>query len=179
MSEAEFLDAYLDRIGLRGRLDPTLTTLRAVVAAHVATIPFENIDVLLGRPPKLDLASLQAKMVRGGRGGYCFEQNKLLRAALQALGFAATGLLARVVRGFPADAERVATHMAVRVDLPEGPFLADVGFGNLTPTAPLALVPEIERPAIGAVGACSHRTIGRGASVCSDKKKWNGILLSH
>ncbi|HYZ63848.1 MAG TPA: arylamine N-acetyltransferase [Acetobacteraceae bacterium] len=146
MSETVFdLDAYLERIGLSGRPDPTLATLRAVVAAHSATIAYENIDVLLGRPPKLDLASLQAKMVRGKRGGYCFEQNALLRAGLRALGFAATGMIARVVRGLPADAPRMAGHMAVRVDLPEGKFLVDVGFGNLTPTGPLALQPDLEQ----------------------------------
>lgn len=146
MSETFFdLDAYLDRIGLSGRPDPTVATLRVVVAAHCAAIPYENIDVLLGRPPKLDLDSLQAKMVRGKRGGYCFEQNMLLRAGLRALGFTATGMLSRVVRGFPPDAPRFAAHMVVRIDLPEGPLLVDVGFGNLTPTGPLAMQPIIEQ----------------------------------
>ena len=140
------LDAYLERIGLGKRLDPTFETLRAVVGAHCATIPYENIDVLLGRPPKLDLVSLEAKIVRGRRGGYCFEQNALLRAALHALGFDATGLLARVVRGASADAPAGACHMVVRVDFEDGPFLVDVGFGNLTPTYPLALRPLVEQP---------------------------------
>jgi N-hydroxyarylamine O-acetyltransferase len=146
MSETAFdLDAYLDRIRLGRRPDPTLETLRMVVSGHCAVIPFENIDVLLGRAPKLDLGSLQAKMVRGKRGGYCFEQNLLLRAGLCALGFTATGMIARVVRGLPADAARGASHMVVRVDLPEGPFLVDVGFGSLTPTGPLAMRPTIEQ----------------------------------
>ena len=146
MDDPKFdLDAYLLRIGIERRLDPTLETLSVVVGAHCATFPYENIDVLLGRPPKLDLETLQAKMVRGQRGGYCFEQNALLRAALRALGFAATGLLARVVRGSSADAPAGACHMVVRVDLEEGPFLADAGFGNLTPTSPLALRPLVEQ----------------------------------
>lgn len=146
MSETTFdLDCYLARIGLGGPPKPTLQGLGVIVGAHCAAIPYENIDVLLGRPPKLDLASLQAKMVRGGRGGYCFEQNLLLRAGLRALGFAATGMIARVVRGFPADAPRIAGHMVVRVDLPEGPFLVDAGFGNLTPTGPLAMQPTVEQ----------------------------------
>jgi N-hydroxyarylamine O-acetyltransferase len=139
------LDAYLDRIGLERPPKPTLEALSAIVGAHCAAIPFENIDVLLGRPPKLDLVSLQARMVHGKRGGYCFEQNLLLRAGLRALGFTATGMIARVVRGFPADAPRHASHMVVRVDLPDGPFLADTGFGNLTPTGPLAMQPAIEQ----------------------------------
>lgn len=135
------LDAWLRRIGYAAAREPTLPVLRAIVAAHTATIPFENIDVLLGRTPKLDLRSLQRKMVQAGRGGYCFEQNALLLGGLTALGFAATGLLARVIRGMPADASGPATHMTLRVDLAEGPYLADVGFGNLTPTAPLAMRP--------------------------------------
>jgi N-hydroxyarylamine O-acetyltransferase len=145
MTETFHLDAYLDRIRFGGKRDPTLETLRTVVGAHCSAIPYENIDVLLGRPPKLDLESLQAKMVRGKRGGYCFEQNLLLRAGLRALGFTVTGMIARVVRGFPPDAPRIAGHMVVRVDLPEGAFLVDAGFGNLTPTGPLAMQPAIEQ----------------------------------
>jgi N-hydroxyarylamine O-acetyltransferase len=79
MSHPDFdLTAWLDRINYNGARDPTLATLRAVVAAHCATIPYESVDVLLGEPPKLDVDSLQRKMVRGRRGGYCFEQNLLM-----------------------------------------------------------------------------------------------------
>jgi N-hydroxyarylamine O-acetyltransferase len=138
--------AWLRRISHSGPRTPGLATLRTIIAAHTATIPFENIDVLLGRPPKLDLESLQQKMIANRRGGYCFEQNILLHAGLTALGFRVTRLLARVIRGMQADAATPQTHMALRVDLPEGPFLADVGFGNVTPTAPLAFQPEIEQP---------------------------------
>jgi len=139
------VDAWLRRIGHTGRREPTLATLRAVIEAHTGTIPFENVDVLLGRPPKLDLGSLQQKLVRSSRGGYCFEQNSLLLAGLASLGFRVTGLLARVIRGMNADASGPATHMVVRADLPEGAFLADTGFGNQTPTAPLAMVPRVEQ----------------------------------
>src|SRR3954462_15972049 len=94
MSVTDFdLDAYLYRISLGGRPKPTLEALAVIVGAHCLAIPYENIDVLLGRPPKLDMASLQAKLVSGRRGGYCFEQNLLLRAALRPLGFRATGML--------------------------------------------------------------------------------------
>jgi N-hydroxyarylamine O-acetyltransferase len=139
------LDAYLARIGHAGPRDPSLAVLRAIVAAHTAAIPFENIDVFLGRGASLDSAVLQRKMLDGRRGGYCFEQNTLLRAALSAMGFDVTGLMARVVRGMDATAQTPRTHMTLRVDLPEGPFLADVGFGNLAPTAPLALALEQEQ----------------------------------
>ena len=140
------LDGYLARIGWSGAREPSLALLRAVVARHTATIPFENIDVFLGRGAPLDDAWLRDKMIRGGRGGYCFEHNTLLREALLALGFAVTGLMARVVRGMADDAATPRTHMLLRVDLPEGVFLADVGFGNLTPTAPLVLAPGREQP---------------------------------
>lgn len=146
MSESNFdQDGWLRRIGYEGSRKPTLETLRAVIAAHSSTISYESIDVLLDRPPKLDVPSLQQKMIAGGRGGYCFEQNMLFRAALQSLGFAVTSLQARVVRGLAIDAPRPALHMVLRIDLAEGPFLADVGFGNLAPTAPLALVPDVEQ----------------------------------
>lgn len=139
------LDAWLARIGYNGSREPTLATLRALIAVHTAAIPFENLDVFLGRVPKLDLASLQQKMIAHARGGYCYEQNMLFRAGLQALGYRTANLVARVIRGLPPDAERPAAHMALRIDLPQGAFLADVGFGSDTPTAPLAMTPNQEQ----------------------------------
>ncbi len=139
------LEAWLRRIGHDGPRTPDLATLRAIVSAQSGVIPFENVDVLLGRTPRLDLPSLERKLVTEGRGGYCFELNALLRAGLTALGFAVTGLLARVIVGLDADAARPATHMVPRVELPEGAFLADAGFGNLTPTGPLALIPGLDQ----------------------------------
>jgi N-hydroxyarylamine O-acetyltransferase len=138
-------DAWLERIQYRGSREPTLETLGYLVAAHASAIAYESIDVLLDRCPSLYLGALQAKMIRGGRGGYCFEQNTLFRAGLRSLGFAVTSLQARVVRGLAIDAPRPALHMVLRVELPEGPFLADVGFGNLAPTAPLVLFPIVEQ----------------------------------
>jgi N-hydroxyarylamine O-acetyltransferase len=146
MSDEAFdQDAWLTRIGYDGSRAPTLETLQAVTGAHSAAIAYESIDVLLDRPPKLDLASLQAKMVAGGRGGYCFEQNMLFRGGLRSLGYKVTSLQARVVRGLEIDAPRPMLHMVLRVDLPEGPVLADVGFGNLAPTAALKLTPLVEQ----------------------------------
>ena len=133
------LDAYLTRIGLPATGLPSLTLLRAVIARHSATIPFENLDIVLGRPVRLDISSIQTKLVDARRGGYCFEQNTLLRAALERMGFNVSSRMARVVRGAAADAITPRTHMLLCVELPEGAFLADAGFGNLTPTAPLAL----------------------------------------
>jgi N-hydroxyarylamine O-acetyltransferase len=137
--------AWFSRIGYDGPKVASLDTLRALVAAHARAIAYEGIDVLLDRPPRLDLGYLQNKMIHGGRGGYCFEQNFLFRAGLRSLGFAVTSLQARVVRGLAIDAPRPMLHMILRVDLPEGAYLADVGFGNLAPTAPLKLVADIEQ----------------------------------
>jgi N-hydroxyarylamine O-acetyltransferase len=146
MTEASFdRDAWLNRIGYSGSKDPTLETLRGLIAAHSSAIAYESIDVLLDRPPKLDIESLQRKMINSARGGYCFEQNFLFRAGLRSFGFAVTSFQARVVRGLAIDAPRPMLHMVLRVDLPEGAFLADVGFGNLAPTAPLKLIPDMEQ----------------------------------
>jgi N-hydroxyarylamine O-acetyltransferase len=146
MSDEVFdVDAWLTRIGYGGSRAPTLETLRALIALHSSVIAYESIDVLLHRPPQLDIASLQEKMIAGGRGGYCFEQNMLFRGGLRSLGYNVTSLQARVVRGLEIDAPRPMLHMVLRVDLPEGEFLADVGFGNLAPTAPLRLSTDVEQ----------------------------------
>jgi len=139
------IDAWFSRIGYNGSRDPTLENLRRLVTAHATAIAYESIDVLLNRPPSLNPKLLQSKMILGGRGGYCFEQNMLLRAGLVALGYQVTSLQARVVRGFEIDAPRPMLHMVLRVDLPEGAFLADVGFGNLAPTTALKLLVDEEQ----------------------------------
>jgi len=138
-------DGWLERIGYAGERVATLEVLHGLVYAHATAIAYESIDVLLDRPPKLDARALQVKLIRNRRGGYCFEQNMLFREGLRSLGFAVTSLQARVVRGLAIDAPRPALHMVMRVDLREGPFLVDVGFGNLAPTAALLLSPLVEQ----------------------------------
>ncbi|EMA8652861.1 arylamine N-acetyltransferase, partial [Cronobacter sakazakii] len=68
---------YFSRIGYTGEPRPTLETLTALHKRHTATIPFENLDVLLGREILLDDDAIFVKLVEAGRGGYCFEQNAL------------------------------------------------------------------------------------------------------
>lgn len=134
------LDAYLGRIGYHGPLAPTLTTLRSLHVLHPDAIPFEDISIFMGDPVPLDLAAIQAKLVHGGRGGYCYEQNALLRAALEALGFKVTGLAARVMWGAPQTAPpRPRTHMLLLVSLDQARYVVDVGFGGVVLTAPLLL----------------------------------------
>ncbi|GAU68802.1 putative arylamine N-acetyltransferase [Streptomyces sp. NBRC 110611] len=136
------LDAYLARIGYDGDRRPTLETLRRLHAAHSAAFAFENLDVVLGRPILLDLESLQAKMVRQRRGGYCYEQNLLYAAALERLGFRVSGLCARTRMGD--HRLRPATHALLRVDLDGEDWITDVGFGGEALLAPLPLRDGVE-----------------------------------
>jgi N-hydroxyarylamine O-acetyltransferase len=134
------LPAYFARIGL---VDPRggpadLDLLRRLHFAHAAAIVFENLDIQRGLPVRLDLDSLQAKLVTAGRGGYCFEQNALLATVLEALGYSLTRLCGRVRLGRPGQVPP-RTHMILRVELPEGPHLADVGFGALQLLEPMPL----------------------------------------
>lgn len=144
MEPAPDLDAYFARIGHRGERTATLATLQAVVLAHVQAIPFENLDVLLGRGIDLSPAAIERKLVQQRRGGYCFEQNALLLAVLQALRFDAVPLSARVRLQRPRDFTPPRTHMFVMVTLAGERWLCDVGVGGLSPTAPLRL--DVETP---------------------------------
>jgi len=141
------LDAYFARIDYAGPGDASLATLSAIHALHPAAIPFENLDPLLGRPVPLDLEALQEKMLRRRRGGYCFEQNTLLKAVLEGLGFSVTGLAARVLWMLPPDRPpNPRTHMLLKLDLADGAYIADVGFGGFLVAAPLKLVADLEQP---------------------------------
>jgi N-hydroxyarylamine O-acetyltransferase len=151
MSNEFRLEKYLARIGYKGALEANLHTLAALAASHVDAIPFEGFDPLLRRPGSLDLSALQAKLVDGRRGGYCFEQNTLFKAALETVGFAVTGLAGRVRWMSPPDSPLgPKTHMMLKVDLAEGTYLADVGFGACLLDAPLQLKTDIDqRTAMG------------------------------
>ncbi len=139
------LDAYFARTGYLGSRAPTLDTLHGLVRAHVQTIPFENLDVLLGRPIELAPEALMQKLVHDRRGGYCFEHNTLLLEVLTQLGFRARPLSARVRYQRPRDYTPARTHLLVRVELDES-WLADVGVGAMSPTAALRLAEHGEQP---------------------------------
>lgn len=138
MTETLDLDAYLARIGWHGPRVPTAGVLDGVLAAHMAAIPFENLDVLLGRPIPLETDALLAKLVHARRGGYCFEHNALLLHVLTELGFHARPLSARVRYQRPREFTPARTHLFVRVELEES-WLVDVGVGSMSPTAALRL----------------------------------------
>lgn len=139
------LDAYCARVGYAGPRTATAETLQAIIQHHTQTIPFENLNPFFRLPVKLDAASLQNKMVHSRRGGFCFEQNGLLRQTLLALGFTIRPLSARVVWNRPPGQLPPRTHMILHVPVADEVFHVDVGFGGNTPTAPLRLVTEIEQ----------------------------------
>jgi N-hydroxyarylamine O-acetyltransferase len=139
------VDAYLGRIGLAaaGRRSG-VDALHALHRAHVLSIPFENLDSSNGTPVSLEPAHLEDKLVARRRGGYCFEQNLLFKAALEALGFDdVTPVLARVRLG-GGDHERPRTHLLLQVQLDGETWHADVGFGGDSLLAPIPWGPGPE-----------------------------------
>src|SRR5215469_7855132 len=136
------VDAYFSRIGFSGPTPPTAETLRALHVSHIRTVPFENLDISLGRPIVCDEERFLHKIIDLHRGGFCYELNGAFAALLRALGFSVTLLSARVARE-DGSASAEFDHMALRVDLDE-PWLADVGFGDSF-LEPLRLKPEVEQ----------------------------------
>jgi N-hydroxyarylamine O-acetyltransferase len=145
MHDSIDLQAYFRRIGWEGELVPDMSTLQAIVTAHVAAIPFENLNPLLGLPVNLEPAALERKLVHEGRGGYCFEQNLLLQAILREIGFEVSGLIARVLWTLPEDAMTAQSHMLLRVEMAGESWLVDVGFGGQTLVGVLWLQADIEQ----------------------------------
>jgi N-hydroxyarylamine O-acetyltransferase len=135
-SSAFDLDAYLARIGLAGR-----PRFAQVHRAHATSIPFENLDPRRGVPVELATEQLERKLVAQRRGGYCFEQNLLLAAALQALGAEVDLMLARVRLGSEPGAVRPRSHLLLRVRCEGAEWHADVGFGPGTLLEPLPFGP--------------------------------------
>src|ERR1700722_11613870 len=137
------LDGYFERIDYHGAVAPTFDVLQDLITAQTRTISFENLDPLLGVPiDDLSPEALTDKLVRRGRGGYCYEHNGLMGYVLEELGFGVRRFGARVVwtlaAGAPVPSQ---THTLLVVTLPGGqqPYLVDVGFGGQTPTSPIRL----------------------------------------
>ena len=136
------IPAYLSRIAYSGATEPSLSTLRAIHRAHLLAVPFENLDISLGRKIVADEARILNKIVGLRRGGFCYELNGAFAALLRALGFKVTLLSARVARSNGGEGPEF-DHLTLRVDLDES-WLADVGFGESF-LEPLRLQPGIEQ----------------------------------
>lgn len=136
---------YLHRLGYDQPPPATLTTLRELQQRHTASFPFETLSTLLRLPVAMDFPAMQHKLLQEGRGGYCYELNRMFLALLQHLGFDARGLTGRVVMGGPEDELTARTHMLVLVAIDGVRYIADVGFGGMVPTAPLQLDTEDEQ----------------------------------
>jgi N-hydroxyarylamine O-acetyltransferase len=158
-SEQLDVDAYLERVGYDGDLKPTAETLRGLHRAHVAAIPFENLDIVLGRGISLEMDAMQDKLIRRDRGGYCYEHNLLFAALLERIGFAVSRLTARIRMG--SNEPQPSGHMLLRVDAGGRPWLADVGFGGQRLLEPIPL----EDGATARQGSWTYRLDYEGAGV--------------
>jgi len=151
------LEGYLARIGWDGRREPTRVTLDSVLRAHMQMVPFENLDVLLGRGIRIDLDSVYGKLVTARRGGYCFEHGTLLQAALQHLGFQPVAHAARVIQLRPRS-EAPLTHMFLTVQMEGRALVLDPGFGGHAPRVPVPLTGQDVRD-----GKDVHRMVRQGS----------------
>jgi N-hydroxyarylamine O-acetyltransferase len=138
MAQSFDLDAYLARINYEGPRAPTFDAVAGILRAHIACIPFESFDVLLGRPIRLDPQNLQAKIVARRRGGYCFEHASLMYAVLEAIGFAPVRHCSRVVL-FEPRRESVRQHMFLTISIDGADYVIDPGFGPFASTSPIPM----------------------------------------
>ena len=142
------LGRYFARIGYSDPVNVDLDTLNGIMQAHAQSVPFENLDVLLGRPIDLSPDALERKIITEHRGGYCFEQNGLLLHVLQTIGFQVTPLSARVRYQRPRDYTPARTHLFLSVQIDAVPWVADVGVGSMSLTSAFRLDLEGEQPTL-------------------------------
>lgn len=150
------VEAYLHRIHYNGSLEPTFQLLSALQEAHLLAVPFENLDIHLGREILLEEEALFHKIVEQRRGGFCYELNGLFALLLRTLGYKVTMLsagVAHAISGFGPEFD----HMALLVQL-ERPWLVDVGFGDSV-HKPLLFKEAVEQPQ----NECSYRLTRDGS----------------
>lgn len=146
MSDDAKLNAYFERIGFSGSIAPNIQTLDVLHRLHPASIPYENLDTLMGLPVSLDLRAVEAKLLNGRRGGNGFEHNRLFLAVLTTLGFEARAHRARVLsNGAGGESSASDDHTVITVNLVGITYLADVGLSGPTLTAPLKLRSGVEQ----------------------------------
>lgn len=170
------LDGYLARIGFSGKPAADLDTLRRLQRLHPRSIPFENLSPLLGEPVRLDIASLEDKLVARRRGGWCFEQNLYFTHVLRTIGFEVKTLAARVRWNVPAGVTTSRSHMLMRVVVKGEPYIADVGFGGLVLTGPLRLEAGIEQ----STPHEAHRLVASGEAFALEAKvagEWQTLYV--
>lgn len=136
------VDRYLHRIGYDGSREPVLATLQGLQRAHLTSVPYENLDLLYRRPCSLATSVMYDKIVNQRRGGYCFELNGMFTWLLREMGFTVSEYFGRWLLG-EALAVPKRRHRILRVDLPEGHYVADVGVGRVCPLTPLRLAPDL------------------------------------
>jgi len=158
------LNAYCRRIGFVGRLEPTLPVLKSLAERHACSIPFENLDVVLGRGVDLNPEALEKKLVHDRRGGYCFEQNSLMLGVLRQIGFEVTPLAGRVRLGRTREELPPRTHLFLSVKIEGEEWLFDVGVGGFSLTTPIRrnsneeqLTLHEPRRILGSEGAYFHQ----------------------
>jgi N-hydroxyarylamine O-acetyltransferase len=121
---------YLRRLGMVARPMPALATVAELMARHMRTVPFENLDIVAGTPRRLSTDTALRKVAADCRGGFCYELNEAFRALLDHLGFTVRRIEARVWQAVAQQFGAPFDHLALVVSLPEGEFLVDVGFGD-------------------------------------------------
>ena len=129
-------DAYLARTGAARPAQHNLDELTQLSRKQAFSIPFENLDILLGRGVNVSPEAIFDKLIGRRRGGYCFELNGLFLQALQHFGFDARALLARVHVSGEASGR---THQVSLVGLDGESWVVDVGFGTSCPRYPMPL----------------------------------------
>ena len=151
--------AYLDRIGYAGGTEPTAENLRALQYAHLLAVPYENLDILLGRPISLRAEDIYSKVVVSRRGGYCFELNRVYGELLRALGYGVTDYVSRFWRGSDGVPKR--RHMVLKAVCRDGVFLTDVGVGARIPLFPTPWGGEELRDGLAVYRLSDAPTYGR------------------
>lgn len=175
MSSTIDLSAYFQRIGYEGDRRKSIDTIRELHRLHTQAIPFENLDSFLGRPVKLDMESLEEKLILKRRGGYCFEQNLLFMQVLNQLGYAVTGLAGRVLWNKPKEEITRRTHMLLLIYLYNINYIADVGFGSMTLTGPLELAPDTVQVTPHEAYRCVKPEEGSYFLQTQIKNEWNTL----
>jgi len=144
---SDWVSSYLKRIGYSGPLEPSAGVLTELQKRHVMSVPYENFDILAQRPVSLELQDVFEKIVVQGRGGYCFELNRIFAALLRELGFEVVDYVARFWRDEAQTPPKHRHHvLGVRAATRTEWLLSDVGVGGVVPRLPLRIVADLEQP---------------------------------